>query len=101
TVVLYGTGGGQTNPAGVTGGGTPAPQTAAQLQKIQGVVSATVGGVAARVDFAGQAPGLVTGIMQFNLFVSPGTPTGNQPVVITINGISSPAGSSAPTIALN
>jgi uncharacterized protein (TIGR03437 family) len=43
------------------------------------------------VDFAGNAPGLITGIVQFNLHVPKGV-TGNLGVVITINGVSNPLG---------
>jgi uncharacterized protein (TIGR03437 family) len=56
-------------------------------------VSATVGGLQATVEFAGAAPGLVTGVIQFNIRIPTPPPgmslSGNQQVIITINGVSS------------
>jgi uncharacterized protein (TIGR03437 family) len=47
----------------------------------------TIGGVEARVTFAGLAPGFV-GLYQINVEVPPGAPTGDQvEVVVTIGGI--------------
>jgi len=81
-VTLYFTGGGTTNPPGVTGS-----VTGNVLQNLIQSYSATVGNVAATVTFAGAAPGLVNGVNQLNLQLSANTPTGNAlPLVITVGG---------------
>jgi uncharacterized protein (TIGR03437 family) len=54
-------------------------------------VSATIGDQPATVTFAGAAPSLVDGIGQLNIKVEDDTPSGAQPLVITIGGVSSPA----------
>ena len=91
-IQLFGTGGGQTSPLSLTGTVTPIPTSAAGLYKVQGSVTATVGGQAAVVDFAGAAPSLITGAIQFNVTIPTGVTGSNVPVVITIGGISSPLG---------
>jgi uncharacterized protein (TIGR03437 family) len=53
-------------------------------------VSITVGGVQAFLQFVRQPAGLV-GMMQANFFVPSTVPAGPQPVVVTINGVASPA----------
>jgi uncharacterized protein (TIGR03437 family) len=92
-ISVYGTGGGQTSPAAATGSITPIPTSPAGLLKIPGTVAATVGGQPAVVEFAGAAPGLVSGAVQFNVHLPAGV-TGNAvPIIITINQIySSPLG---------
>lgn len=93
-VTLFGTGEGQTNPPGVDGqiampGTLPVPQ---------GECSATVGGVPATVLYCAAVPFVVEGEFQLNLQLSPNTPRGDQPVVVTIG----PARSQANlTIAVN
>jgi uncharacterized protein (TIGR03437 family) len=86
-VAFYGTGEGQTTPAGVDGKITPAagPYPAPQQN-----VSVTIGGIPAVVDYAGAAPTLVAGVLQFNVEIPTGVPGGVAvPVVITIGGVSS------------
>ncbi len=91
-IVLYGTGGGQTNPVSFTGTVTPIPTSASQLLNIPNV-TATVGGLPATVEFAGAAPGLISGVMQVNVLVPPGvTPGSAVPVTIAVGGIPSPGG---------
>jgi len=85
TVVIYATGEGQTNPAGVTGS-----VAGTTLKNPQGTVSVTVGGQPATVAYAGSAPGLVSGVLQLNVVVPAGAPSGaNVPVVVTVGGVSS------------
>jgi uncharacterized protein (TIGR03437 family) len=55
-------------------------------------VTATVGGQAATVDFAGAAPGLITGAIQFNVHLPTGITGNGVPIVISINGVSTPLG---------
>jgi len=67
-LVLYGTGEGQTNPAGVDGkAANGAPPS---LPKPQLPVSLTVGGKTASVLYAG-APGFIAGARQINLRLPP------------------------------
>jgi uncharacterized protein (TIGR03437 family) len=54
--------------------------------------TATIGGIAATVDYAGPAPGIVNGVIQVNLTVPPGLPPGPQAVVITIGTAASQNG---------
>ena len=51
----------------------------------------TVGNQPELVMFDGSAPGSVDGIDQLNILLSPKTPSGAQPIVITVGGISSPS----------
>jgi uncharacterized protein (TIGR03437 family) len=51
----------------------------------------TVGGKAAQVIFSGMTPGVV-GLYQVNATLAPGTPSGQQPIVVSIGGVDSKAG---------
>lgn len=87
-VILYATGGGQTDPAGVDGllatAGLPQPRLP---------VSVTIGGNAAQVLYAGAAPGFVAGSMQINVTIPANAPTGaSVPIQISIGNAQSPAG---------
>jgi uncharacterized protein (TIGR03437 family) len=84
-VTLYFTGGGQTNPAGVTGS-----VTGSVLKKLVQNVTATIGGQPAVVAFAGAAPTFVDGALQMNLIVPAGV-HGTVPVVVTVGGIATAA----------
>ena len=84
-VTIYFTGGGQTNPPGVTGS-----VTGSVLKWLTQPISVTVGNQPAIVSFDGSAPTFVDGVDQLNIRLSPNTPSGAQPVVITMGGISSP-----------
>jgi uncharacterized protein (TIGR03437 family) len=83
-LVLYATGEGQTKPAGVDG--KVANGTAASLPKPLLPVSATVGGKAAQLLYAGAAPGYIAGLMQINLRLPPGIASGPSPLVLSIGG---------------
>ena len=48
----------------------------------------TIGGVQAQISYSGLAPGFV-GLYQINAVVPSGLTTGNQPVIITVNGTQS------------
>jgi uncharacterized protein (TIGR03437 family) len=85
-IAVLGTGGGQTTPPGTSGSVTPIPQNASGLLKIPGTITATIGGQPATVEFAGEAPGLVTGVFQINIQVPMGVSGSSLPVTITING---------------
>jgi uncharacterized protein (TIGR03437 family) len=85
-VAVYMTGEGQTNPAGVNGKVTGAPPTP-RLP-----VTATIDGQSADVTFYGEAPGIVSGVMQVNVQVPATARSGNLPLVITVGGVSSQSG---------
>jgi uncharacterized protein (TIGR03437 family) len=85
-VTIYFTGGGQTNPGGVTGS-----VTGAVLKWLTQSISVTVGNQPATVTFDGSAPTFVDGLDQLNIQLSPNTPSGTQAVVITVGGVSSPS----------
>jgi uncharacterized protein (TIGR03437 family) len=86
-VVLFGSGFGewkQSLPDGaIVGSSLPTPTLP---------VSVTIGGAAAKVLYAGGAPGLVSGVVQINVQVPAGTAAGNSiAVVVTVGGKSSRA----------
>ena len=86
-VMVYLTGEGQTNPPGVTGAITtatlPPPQvTPAPVQPIQ----VWIGGQAAPYAYAGEAPGLVGGMMQLNVQIPSNAPSGPLSIIVSIGG---------------
>lgn len=84
-VMIYGTGGGATIPAGADGVITP-PILHPFPPSVS--VSASVGGVPARVIYSGGAPGLISGAMQVNIEVPENAPSGqNVPIVLLIGGV--------------
>ncbi|MEO8100585.1 MAG: hypothetical protein ABI811_23000 [Acidobacteriota bacterium] len=85
-VILYGTGEGSTTPTVADGS-----VTAAVVQPDL-AVSVTIGGVAQKVLYAGAAPSLVAGVLQVNVEIAASTPTGNQPVIVTVGEASSQTG---------
>jgi len=91
-VTLYMTGEGQTSPAGVTGSVTQATTTPPYTPQPLLPVAALVAGQPATVTFAGEAPGIVAGVLQVNVVIPPGTPSGAQSVSISIGGRSAQNG---------
>ena len=90
-IAVYMTGEGATTPAGVDG--LIIAPVASALKKPLLTVTATIGGIAADVQYAGSASGLVSGIMQVNLLIPPNAPVGaNVPIVVNV-GTASSAGS--------
>ena len=83
-VIGYGTGFGVTNPP------VPAGTVAAFPALFASAVSITVGGQSAQVLFAGLPPGEAF-LGQFNFIVPANLSTGNQPVVVSVGGATSPA----------
>jgi uncharacterized protein (TIGR03437 family) len=86
-IVLYITGQGPISPP--LQDGTAAPGD--PLSVITGKVQATIGGIPAQMNYAGVAPGFA-GLSQINVIIPPGLVPGDQPVFVTINGVSSNAG---------
>jgi uncharacterized protein (TIGR03437 family) len=89
-VAIYMTGEGITTPASVTG--QLAPSNGTGLNHPNATVTATVNGVAAQVQYAGSAPGLVYGVMQVNVLIPASTPTGTQSIVVTVGTTNSQTG---------
>ena len=75
---VYGTGFGAYNAPGSSG-----------LKTEAGTVTATIGGMASTVMYAGSVPGSTDGLQQFNLQIPSGIAAGSAvPVVLTVNGTS-------------
>jgi uncharacterized protein (TIGR03437 family) len=88
TVILYATGLGKTSPACLDGkiytDTLPAPVL---------TVTATVGSANAQVQYAGQAPGIVSGVAQINVVIPAATPADPAvPVAIASGRFSSQSG---------
>ncbi len=88
-VALFLTGGGLTNPGSVDGSVNPSATLLPLKNWTPGssVVTATIGGQPAVVQFAGAAPTLITGVVQINLQVPVGVTGSALPVVIFIDGV--------------
>jgi uncharacterized protein (TIGR03437 family) len=93
-VSIFMTGEGQTSPPGVTGTVTcqSGCNTLQQIPVPQQPVTAIVGNQPATVTFYGEAPGLVSGVLQVNLVVPPNTPSGAIPLAISVGGTQSQTG---------
>jgi uncharacterized protein (TIGR03437 family) len=86
-VSIFATGAGQTNPTGVDGQFAPSPAPSPAQP-----VSVQIGGQDAEVVYAGGSPGSVEGLVQINVVVPQGIPSGNVPVSISIGKGQSQAG---------
>jgi len=87
-VSLYATGAGQTNPNGVDG--KIAVATALSMPVLP--VHVSIGGEQAQVLYAGDSPGLASGVLQVNVRVPSNLTSGTQvPVELIVGGASSPA----------
>jgi uncharacterized protein (TIGR03437 family) len=87
-VEAFGTGWGPTSPSVAPGA---VPGAAAPLTTAPGL---TLGGIpipAANISYAGLSP-CCAGLYQVDFTIPPGIPKGDQALIITIGGISSPAG---------
>jgi uncharacterized protein (TIGR03437 family) len=87
-VSIYCTGLGVTNPA--IAAGQPAPSSPPFAPTVN-TATVTIGGLPAQVLYAGLAP-TYAGLYQVNAAVPAGLSPGNQPVVVSIAGQSSPPG---------
>ena len=93
TVAIYMTGEGLTSPAladgSVTAATLPPPQvTPAPLLP----VAVLIDGQPASIAYAGEAPGIVAGVMQVNVVIPAGARTGDLPLVVSVGGTSSQSG---------
>ena len=85
-LILWGTGFGPTNPVAPDGEEVPSNAT----YSVADTVTVTIGGVGAPVYGAALAPGF-GGLYQVAIQVPLTAPSGDQPIVATINGVSSPS----------
>jgi len=85
-VALFVTGAGATNPPSADG------LLATGLATIANAVSVTIGGQAARVFYAGSAPGLIAGVEQINVQVPEGIGSGAAAIQVQIGAAVSQAG---------
>jgi len=93
-VSLFATGLGPTNPAFEAGQIPQSVNPANPLASLTGSVSVTIGGIAvagADLFYAGVAP-CCAGLYQIVAKVPATAPSGNLPVVVTVDGVSSPQG---------
>jgi uncharacterized protein (TIGR03437 family) len=81
-IVLYATGGGQTNPPGRDGRIANAPNLPVPVLPVK----VRIGGVESQVQYAGAAPGFIAGAMQINVRLPATAPSGNVPVILDIGG---------------
>ena len=86
-VQVFMTGEGQTSPPGITGAITtatlPPPQvTPAPLHFIQ----VSIGGQPALYTYAGEAPGMVAGVMQLNVHIPANVPSGPLSITVSFGG---------------
>lgn len=88
-IQVFATGQGQTSPGGVDGLIEP---SVLPLPSPLLVAGATVGGIAADIQYVGAAPGLVAGALQVNVVVPPGVTSGPAALFISIGGASSQTG---------
>jgi uncharacterized protein (TIGR03437 family) len=94
-VTFYLTGEGKTNPGGVTGKVTTVDTTSGgplTPQPLAGAPTVTVGGQPATVLFYGEAPGMVAGVMQLNVQIPAGLPSGSLPLIVSFGAASSQNG---------
>jgi len=91
-LVLYMTGEGQTAPLGVTGKVTTVSATPPLTPQPLLPVAVFIGGQPASVTFYGEAPGLVSGVMQLNVQIPANVPSGNLPTSVSVGGNSSQDG---------
>lgn len=85
-IILWGTGFGPTTPAIAAGRQVPSTE----VHNLANAVTVTVGGVATEFVGAALAPGF-SSLYQIAVKLGDATPEGDQPVVATIEGASSPA----------
>ena len=87
-VQIFATGEGVTRPAGTDGKLAAVPLAVPTLP-----VSVRIGGIDARVQYAGAAPGLITGLVQINAVIPVGVTIGPAvPISIRVGAADSPSG---------
>jgi uncharacterized protein (TIGR03437 family) len=87
-ISIFASGAGQTNPPGVDG-----QVTGTMLPTPLLPVTVQIGGLNAKVSYAGAAPGLVSGVTQVNALIPLGVNPGSAiPIVLNVGGVSSQVG---------
>jgi len=91
-IQIFATGEGQTSPPGVDGGITPSrlPFPAPNLP-----VTVNIGGIevpSTDITYAGEAPGLIAGVLQVDAKIPAGVASGPVPVIIRVGSAASQAG---------
>ncbi|HXA67660.1 MAG TPA: BACON domain-containing carbohydrate-binding protein [Bryobacteraceae bacterium] len=86
-VILYATGEGVTSPPGIDG-----TLVGSMLTQPLANVSVTISGQRADVLYAGGSPGSVEGLLQVDVRIPAGTPSGNAPVTMQIGTATTPSG---------
>ena len=77
----------------VTGFGDLGPAGADGLQRLTLPVTASIGGVAAQVVYAGEAPYFTSGLQQINILIPENAPAGNAvPIQLVVGGVSTQSG---------
>ncbi|HXJ43354.1 MAG TPA: protease pro-enzyme activation domain-containing protein [Bryobacteraceae bacterium] len=96
TVVLYGTGEGQTSPDGLDGKpvGFPLPHPVLPFK-------ATIGGVQAQIAYIGGTPTQVAGLFQLNVIIPPGVVGSAVPVTVQAGDVQSQPGTTIAVAAAN
>jgi uncharacterized protein (TIGR03437 family) len=91
-VTIYITGEGQTQPAGVTGKITTLSTTGNLTPQPLLPVAVTLDGAGTFLQFWGEVPNIVSGVLQINFQVPLTARSGDLPVVVSVGGNSSQAG---------
>jgi uncharacterized protein (TIGR03437 family) len=87
-VAIYCTGGGTMNPAVIDGS-----VVGATLPHLTLPVSVTIGGIDAKVEYAGGVPQSIAGLVQINVDVPANIATGSKvPIVVKVGAVTSSAG---------
>jgi uncharacterized protein (TIGR03437 family) len=86
TITFYLTGEGQTNPQGITGKVTTVNTAPGAPLTPQPLITPTVtiGGIPAKVLFYGEAPDMVSGVLQLNVQIPAGLSAGSLPLTVHI-----------------
>jgi hypothetical protein len=92
SMVLYITGEGQTAPPGVTGQVTSVSPASPQTPQPVSPVAVLINGQPASVLFYGEAPGIVSGVMQLNVQIPASAPSGDVSVQVTVGPNATQAG---------
>jgi len=81
-IQIFATGEGQLVPPVLTGSVTPAAPPFSK--PVATPVTVTIGGQTAQIEYAGEAPTLVSGVLQVNAVIPAGVGSGAQPLVLTV-----------------
>jgi uncharacterized protein (TIGR03437 family) len=91
-VTLFLTGEGQTSPPGVSGKVTSIAATTPITPAPLAPVEFRVNGQSASTSFVGEAPSLVSGVLQLNVWIPLTISPGNVPIQVVIGGVASQNG---------